>query len=70
MTGGEPEQVLTDLDPRPQEAILASRADQPPDRAISREADDGRLDVDVIAKLEAPLRTCLASTPCAPSARW
>jgi subtilisin family serine protease len=54
ITGGSPEPILADLDPRLQEAILAARADQPPDRAVSHEADDGRLVVDVIAKLADP----------------
>jgi hypothetical protein len=31
ITGGQPEQILTDLDPRLQEAILAHRAAAPPD---------------------------------------
>ena len=54
ITGGEPEAILTDLDPHLQEAVLAHRAHEPPDRAVSREAQDGRVLIDVIAKLADP----------------
>ena len=56
IVGRPPEPILTDLDPRLQEAILASRADEPPDRAVSSEGEDGRLHIDVIAKLKDPAK--------------
>jgi subtilisin family serine protease len=49
---GKPEQILNELDPNLQEVILADKAKEPHDPNIARMSDDGRILVDVIAKLK------------------
>jgi subtilisin family serine protease len=48
------EDVLHDMDPHLQDAVLAHRAGQAPDPALSFTSSDGTTQVDVIAKLENP----------------
>jgi subtilisin family serine protease len=50
----EEETVLHDMDPHLQDAVLAHRAGEVPDPALSFESADGTTQVDVIAKLADP----------------